>query len=108
VNWEEYQQELKAVENGDLVLNYRAAYIPKEMRQGDKLWLTHNGKVRGWMTITGLAVQQKSWTCRTTGKLWAPGKYIQRSGLFHHVENGPRIKGFRGIRKFSPEKEGEA
>ena len=107
VKWEDYQEELKAVKDGTQALNYKVRYIPKEMKVGDQLWITHEGKVRGWMTVTGLLRASSDWECTTTGKVWRVGNYIQRSGEFHHV-TGQKAKGFRGIRKFNPEMEGAA
>lgn len=98
--WSDYEKELAAVADGSQVMNYRTRYIPKEMKVGHRCFIVHDGKVRGWMPIVGLVEREESWQCLTTGKWWEPGKYIQRSGKFTPVD-GPDMKGFRGIRKYS-------
>lgn len=100
VPWLEYRKELIDAETHGSTLNYRVRGFPKGMCSGDRCYIVHNGRVRGWMLITGLAIIDKPWTCTTTGKVWPLGKYIQRSGAFHPITDGPKIKGFRGIRRF--------
>jgi predicted RNA-binding protein with PUA-like domain len=97
--WAEYQKELDDVADGSMVMNYRTRYFPGEMKPGDKCYLVHDGRVRGWMAIVGLVDAKSDWRCETTGKVWPAGKYIQRSGEFHKVD-GPEMTGFRGVRKF--------
>jgi hypothetical protein len=97
--WVDYEKELAAVADGSQVMNYRSRYIPKEMSEGDRCYLVHDGKVRGWMNVVGMVDMESPWTCSTTGQQWPAGKYIQRSGPFHRVD-GPEMKGFRGIRKY--------
>ena len=101
--WNEYKKELAAVADGSHVLNYRTRHFPKEMKTGDRCYIVHDGKVRGWMIIVGM-VNAKPWTCTGTGTKWPAGKYIQRSGAFHPVD-GPLMNGFRGVRKFNTEGE---
>jgi hypothetical protein len=97
--WDTYQEELNAVVDGQSVINYRTRYFPKEMKTGDRCFILWNGRVRGWMKIVGLWECNEVWTCQTTGAVWQPGKYIQRSGPFYAVE-GPEMQGFRGVRKY--------
>jgi len=97
--WEDYQRELDAVADGRDRMNYRTRYFPKEMQVGDRCFLVWNGRVRGWMEVVGLVDAVKPWQCTTTGRMWPPGKYIQRSGPFHEV-CGPEMTGFRGVRKY--------
>lgn len=96
--WEAYQLELGAAANGAL-LNYRTAHFPKEMKAGDRCYIVHDGRVRGWMKIVGLRTATDPWACSTTGTSWPAGKYIQRTGAFHSVD-GPAMRGFRGVRKY--------
>lgn len=98
-SWSDYEQELKAVVDGDQIMNYRVHLFPKEMRVGDRCFVVHDGSVRGWMTIVGLVSSPKPWRCTTTGHVWPEGNYIQRSGVFHPMK-GLEMKGFQGIRKF--------
>lgn len=100
VEWADYQKELDAVKSGTLSMNFKVPHFPKEMAIGDKCYLVWRGKVRGWMTIVGMKSFPAQWQCMVTGKMWSKGKYIQRSGPFHEVD-GPEMRGFQGIRKFS-------
>lgn len=104
VKWSDYEKELATVEDGSQVMNYKTRYIPKGMSQGDRCYIVHDGKVRGWMKITGVEDRSEPWECTTTGKTWPAGKYIQRSGAFHKVD-GPEMTGFRGIRKYETSEE---
>jgi hypothetical protein len=98
VLWEDYLEEVRDAAEWQEVLNFRVRGFPKEMQVGDRCYIVHNGKVRGWMEICGLAVRD-GFRCHTTGKDWPAGKYIQRSGQFHFVD-GPGMNGFRGVRRF--------
>lgn len=98
-SWETYKKELWDVEHESLIMNYRVRYFPKKMQIGDRMYIVHDGYVKGWMKIVGL-VDSDGFTCRTTGIYWGEGKFIQRSGKFHEVV-GIRMKGFRGVREFS-------
>lgn len=99
IEWSEYQKEIDKVESGVYAMNYRVPYKPK-VSSGDRCFVVWRGKVRGWMKITG-AVRHVPFQCLTTGKMWKEGWYIQRSGPFYKVD-GPDMKGFRGLRKYSP------
>ena len=98
-SWETYQKEIDDVASGELVMNYKTRYFPKEMRVGDRCYVVWNGKVRGWMQIVKLLDFPRRWVCETLGEVWPAGKYIQRSGDWHPVD-GPAMTGFRGIREY--------
>ena len=97
--WENYLKELKTVEDGTQVLNYRVRFFPKEMKVGDRCFIVHDGSVRGWMSIVGLRHLEKPWQCTTTKIMCPSGNYIQRSGKFNEVRNRLMV-GFRGLRKY--------
>jgi len=99
--WSDYQRELAAVADGSVVMNYRVRFFPKGMQAGDRCYVVHDGRVRGWMKVVGLVDAPDEWTCTTTGRRWPPGRYIQRSGPFHAVD-GPEMTGFRGVRRYEP------
>lgn len=102
VSWDSYQRELDVVKDGSQVMNYRVRGFPNGMKKGDRCYLVHDGAVRGWMAIVGLEEHGSPWRCSTTGQEWPAGKYIQRSGPFHKVD-GPKMTGFRGVRKYNQE-----
>ena len=100
VNWDEYIQELEdAHANGD-VANFRVANFPKKMRPGDKCYIVHDGKLRGWTEVKAMKHWPEGFECSSTGQEWPPGKYIQRSCEFHAID-GPEVKGFQGVRRKS-------
>lgn len=101
VSWKDYQRELQTVADGTSDMNYRTRYIPKGMQVGDRCYVVWDGQVRGWMAISGVVERKAPWVCTTTGAVWPPGCYVQRSGAFHPVE-GPAYQGFRGIRRYDP------
>lgn len=101
VAWETYAAELAAVADGTAALNYRVARPLRDMRPGDRFYVTWRGRVRGWMTITDVVHHPDGFTCLTTGRRWSPGCYIQRSGPFHTAD-GPDVAGFQGVRRFAP------
>lgn len=99
IQWSDYEKELEAVRDFGQVMNYRLPFLPKEMSIGDRCYVTWNGKVRGWMLITGIK-KSDGFICTTTYKQWPEGFYMERSGPFHKVPETP-FPGFRGIRKFT-------
>jgi hypothetical protein len=97
-SWSDYEKELVAARDWRNVLNYRTARAPKALKPDDRMFVVHDGKVRGWQVVTGVE-ELTSFTCETTGAHWPGGTYIQRSGPFHYVD-GPAMQGFRGIRRY--------
>jgi len=98
--WKIYLKEIETVKDGTQEMRYKTRYFPKEMKVGDKCYVVHDGFVQGWMKITKMLDMPEGFTCTTTGNYWEPGKYIVRSGPFHH-ESGTPMTGFRGIREYT-------
>lgn len=101
VPWASYARELAAVADGTSVMNYRVRFFPKGMAVGDRCYVVHDGRVRGWMEVVGLEERLRTWQCSSTGAVWPPGRYVQRSGVFHEVD-GPAYVGFQGVRSYDP------
>lgn len=97
VQWEDYKKELAKAVDGKQVLNFKVFNFPKGITKGDRCYLVHRGYVVGWMTITGFS--EKEFRCTTTGKKWK-GKFIERSGPFHYINDRIPMKGFQGFRYF--------
>ncbi len=97
VRWDDYENELKKVANYKRVINFKVPNFPKGIHKGDKCYIVHNGFVKGWMEIVGFSEQP--FICTTTNKKW-DGKFIQRSGPFHYLEEKIPYKGFQGFRYF--------
>ncbi|UVX33258.1 MAG: protein of unknown function (DUF1489) [Bacteriophage sp.] len=98
--WEDYQKEMDAVKDYSQVMNFKVPFFPKGINKGDKCYIVHDGKVKGWMEVVGM--EEKEFTCSTTGRKWM-GKFIMRSGPFHPLEREIPMKGFQGFRYFNLE-----
>jgi len=103
INWNDYLKEINDVEKKNLVINYKASYIPKDMKVNDRMWIVHNGRIRGFMKICSFG-KQDGFVCQTSGKKWANGNYIQRSGKFYELDHYVAMKGFQGLRKLDIQK----
>jgi hypothetical protein len=98
-DWEDYKEELKAAERGD-ILNFKVSNFPTKVKEGDRCYIVHKGFIKGWMTICGFST--KEFTCTTTGRKFK-GNFIERSGKFHYLEEKIPYKGFQGFRYFDPD-----
>ena len=94
IKWEEYQKELDAAENGQ-ILNFKVNHFPKTCN-GCKCYICYNGEIIGYHIISGMS--EKIFNCTTTNKEWKE-KFIERTGKFHKI-NPITYKGFRGFRYF--------
>jgi hypothetical protein len=93
-DWNEYQKELLAAENGE-TLNFKVNNFPKTA-PGNKCYICYNGNIIGYHIISGMS--EKDFQCTTTGNLWK-GKFIERTGKFHKINPIP-YKGFQGFRYY--------
>lgn len=96
-NWEDYQKELDMAADGSHQLNYQVRHFPRFASVGDRCYVVHNNKIRGYMIISGFSEQ--SFTCQTTGKKFNGTKFIQRTGKFHEIDPIPH-KSFRSFKYF--------
>lgn len=94
IDWNDYQRELLAAENGDY-LNFKVSSFPTAVKPGDRCYIIHKGKVKGWHTISGFS--EEPFECTTTGKQYS-GRFIQRTGKFNRCDPEPDMKGFQGYR----------
>lgn len=92
IKWSDYERELDAAKNGD-VMNFKVNAWPKT-EIGKKCYVVHNGFIKGYMLISGRS--EKEFTCTTTGNEWK-GKFIERTGNFYPIKEVP-MKGFQGFR----------
>lgn len=97
INWNDYQEELKKVENYKHVLNFKVSHFPKGINKGDKCYIVYQGIIKGWMEIVGFT--EKQFTCNTTKKKW-DSKFIERSGPFHYIDEEIPYGNFQGFRYF--------
>ena len=98
IKWEDYEKELKQVEDGTYEMNYKLPTLPKDVHAGDKCYICHDGYIKGWMLISHIG-QRKGFDCATTGRNWSDGYYVSRTGKFHYLQNPIPMKGFMGYRK---------
>lgn len=96
IKWSDYEKELDAAKRGE-IMNFKVNHLPKESGVGAKCWLIHDGKLVGYMIISGFS--NEDFTCSTTGLKWS-GNFIQRTGDFTKVEGNIPMKGFQGWRYF--------
>ena len=93
VSWDLYQQELDMVADGVGVMRFKVPFLPKQ--KPERCYLVWRGNVVGWMKVVG--VFDGNFSCEVTGNVWI-GKFIERSGLFHRLENPIPMRGFQGFR----------
>lgn len=98
IKWEDYQKELKAVEDESQEMNYKISTCPKDVHVGDRCYLVYDGYIRGWMKISNIG-KKDEFVCTTTGSYWKEGYYVSRTGKFHPLKNPIPMKGFMGYRK---------
>lgn len=96
IKWENYQKELKAVEDGKQVLNFKVPRLPKDINNIKRCYLCYKGKIIGWQSIVG-CVKDGEFDCSINGKHWK-GNFIQRGGKFHYLKNHIECKPFRGFK----------
>ena len=95
IKWKDYERERRKAANYKHTLKFKVHNFPKGIHEGDKCYVVYNGLIKGWMEIVGFAEE----TCMATNKKW-DGKYIQRSGPFHYLQETIPYKGFQGFRYF--------
>ena len=97
IKWEDYEKELKAVEDESHVMNFKVPFLPKNTDGIERVYLVHNGYIVGWQKFVGTS--DKPFKCTTTNKNWE-GKFIQRTGEFHKIDP-IQYKGFQGFRYYN-------
>ena len=100
IKWEDYEKELKAVEDESQVMNFKVPFLPKNIHYIKRVYLIHQGNIVGWQKFVGTS--DKPFKCTTTDKNW-DGNFLQRTGPFHKIDPIP-CKGFQGFRYFDFEK----
>lgn len=98
VTWQDYEKELRKAANWKYILNFKVHNYPSGVHKGDKCYVVHNGIIKGWMEIVGF--EEKEFTCGTTNQKWR-GKFVERSGPFHYLNEKLPYNGFRGFRYFN-------
>ena len=104
IKWEDYEKEIKSVEDETQEMNYRLPTLPKDVKVGDRCYLCHDGYIKGWMKISNIG-HRDGFTCTTTGQQWKEGNYISRTGKFNYLKNPVPMKGFMGYRKLDKDYE---
>ena len=96
IKWDDYEKELKAVEDESQVMNFKVPLLPKNIHHIKRVYLVYQGNIVGWQKFVGTS--DKPFKCTTTDKNW-DGKFLQRTGPFHKIEPIP-CKGFQGFRYY--------
>lgn len=94
IKWEDYEKELKTVEDESQVMNFKVPILPKDTSNIKRVYLLYKGNIVGWQKFVGTS--DKPFKCTTTDKNW-DGKFLQRTGPFHKIDPIPYV-GFRGFR----------
>jgi len=94
IKWEDYEKELKGVEDESQVMNFKVPILPKDTSNIKRVYLVYKGNIVGWQKFVGTS--DKPFKCTTTDKNW-DGKFLQRTGPFHKIDPIPCV-GFRGFR----------
>lgn len=97
IEWDDYEKELKAVEDESQVMNFKVPFLPKNTHHIKRVYLIHRGYIVGWQKFAGTS--DKPFKCSVTGKNW-DDKFIQRTGPFHKIEP-IAYKGFQGFRYYN-------
>ena len=97
IKWTDYEKELETVVDETQEMNYKIPTIPKDIHVGDRCYICHDGYIKGWMKISNIG-KRSGFDCTTTGKEWADGCYVSRTGKFHYLEHPIPMKGFMGYR----------
>ena len=97
IEWLDYQKELLGAASGE-TLNFKVGSFPSKVGPGARCYLTHRGYIKGYHIISGFS--EKEFVCTTTGKRWT-GRFIERTGRFHYIEEKIPYKGFQGWRYFN-------
>lgn len=100
IKWEDYEKELKAVEDESQVMNFKVPFLPKDVKNIQRVYLVHQGNIVGWQKFVGTS--DEPFKCTTTNKDWE-GKFIQRTGPFYKIDPIP-YKGFQGFRYYDYDK----
>lgn len=97
IEWNDYEKELKTVEDESQVMNFKVPFLPKNIKDIKRVYLVYKGNIVGWQKFVGTSEQP--FKCTTTDKKW-DGKFLQRTGPFHKIEPIACV-GFRGFRYYS-------
>lgn len=104
IKWEDYEKELKVVEDETYEMNYHLPNLPKDVHIGDRCYICHDGFIKGWMKISYIG-DRSAFICTTTGESWHEGYYVSRTGKFHYLKNPIPMKGFMGYKKIEEDYE---
>lgn len=96
IKWEDYEKELKNVEDESQVMNFKVPFLPKNIDNIKRVYLVYKGNIVGWQKFVGTSEQP--FKCTTTDKGWE-GKFLQRTRPFYKIDPIP-YKGFQGFRYF--------
>lgn len=97
-SWEDYEKEIKDVEEKGLCMKFKVPSFPLHIQATDRCYVVYKGVVKGWMEI--VALTEEEFECETTGKIWK-GKFIVRGGKFHRMQRKityPSFQSFRYIK----------
>ena len=96
---DQYLREVDEAIERDDVCFFRVGIIPNDLFPGQRLYVYHNGRIRGFQEITQVRRGRPEFICTTTGKIWPEGNYIGRGGALERIDVEVGLKGFQGVRR---------
>lgn len=96
---ESYVMALGEAFHNDELINFRVSNLPaKEAFQGDRVYMVHDGHIRGYNWLYGYAMRlENEVKDPVSGAFWPAGKYIVRLPGWKAIDPIP-MKGFQGWR----------
>jgi len=83
---------------------FRLSRHIRSPKDGDRVYVVYNGKIRGYMPVIGLEWND-GFTCSTTGNEWDAGQYLLcKLAEYTELLLGIECKGFQGIRRVDYDK----
>lgn len=95
---ESYVTALGEAFRNDELINFRVSNLPKDAYEYDRVYMVHDGHVRGYNWLHSFALRgENEVKDPITGAFWPEGKYIVRHPGWKAITPIP-MKGFQGWR----------
>jgi hypothetical protein len=97
--YESYKRQLSLADHKGEQILFRVSQLPVKAEAGDRVYMVHNGLVRGWSKLLLFDTGQTQPRDPISGDLMPVGNYIVRSAKWHELPGPlPKMKGFQGFR----------
>ena len=100
LTWESQLEKFAYVAaSPDRTISFPITNFPKECKPGEKIYILHDKRIRGYYIIHEFFVNPQGFVCESEGKFWK-GKFVVCRGEFTALEEPIPLKGFQGYRYF--------